>query len=808
MIMCGTQVVSAYASYGELGGSPIVETGHVSESSQRPHAFGVDPTDDSFYVADEVVQGETPLYRVQKFSASGTPLAEIKLKAKEASVDLGNRALEGIAVDPAAKRAYLLVDREREPEEETEVFDPSMAAAGSLYAFSTEVKNGEGKLEPASGTKNEEGLLVELHSESKEPRVALLEPHGIAVDATNGEVVILGQEDMDEEPALEPELRTAFERVRATGTIGQRYLDLENCLDGGVSPAGEAACEVQAQPFSPIVVPGGNGASEGKLYAERNREIWALPASTTEFKTTVKSKSEAKTFETHPTRVLPTELKEELGSEQALLEYPKAAEGLSEELGDTMVFVPGAASGEGKLYLTAALTTKVEKGTVTNAGALVLGYSEHAGAAAITELGWTGGQSESSGEKCALPKKGNLALLIGSGQNEDLFIFDAHEKLGTSSPGVDIFGFGSGGGGCPSASVSSPSVKVKNNQNEEVEVSPVPLGEPTTLSSTLTEGNAMKVTWKFKDLTTGEEEAPAEETAYEFQTTSLKHKFEHAGEYEVTEIVETDNLASPTVEIERKVTVGATPIGVEFSYPAAITVGASTRFEAAVHDPHEPGTPHLKYIWKFGDGEEHSGVSTAAEFAEEHTYRTEGTMSVTLKVTDEHGVSAEVTREISVAGVTKGPEGGGPKTGGGETTKTPPPPPPPSETAPTVTLAANSVSVSAAGAIPLQVKCPTGDSSCSGTVTLRTAGAIAAKHGKGKHKSVLTLASGSFTVVGGKVQTITLHLSPQGRTLLARLHVLRVQATIVAHNPGGATQTTQATLTLRAASKHKARHKH
>jgi PKD repeat protein len=796
--MLGTDVAVARAEYGEVG-SPISETGKVSEKGQKPHAFGVDPTDNSFYVGDEVTQiegaNELHFYRIQKFSASGQPLAEIKIKAKEASVELSNVALEGIAVDAARKHVYVLVDRQREPEEEEPVFDPSVPAAATLYAFSTEVKNGEHKLEPAEGTKNAEGALAELNSESKKAKVALVEPHGIAVDPTNGEVVILGQEDLQTTAGGAPELRAAVQRVHTSGSLGSRYIDLANCLDEGAPVVGEPACSVAGQPFSPIVVPGGKGASEGKVYAERSGEIWELPSSVTEI--------EPKRFETHPKRLLPTDSTEELGSEQALIEFPKANEVVAEQGGGTMSFAPGGAEGEGRIYLTAAITT--------NAGILVLHYSEPGGTPEARELGWTGGQSESSGEKCSIPKKGNQALLVSGDEKEDVFVFDAHEKLGNSgSNGVDVFEFGPGGAGCPHVSVTTPSVKVKNNQGEEVEVSPVPLGEPAMLSSTVSGANAVKVKWKFKDLSTGEEE-PAEEAGYEFGATSVKHKFEHTGKYEVTEIVETDDLANPVVEVKREVTVAATPIGLELSYPAVITVGSATRFEAAVHDPHESGTPHLKYVWTFGDGEEKSGEIMSAGVNEEHTYRTEGPKFVTLQVTDTHGVSAEVTREISVVGEHKEPEH---KEEGSKPPPTKGPPPSPVEAPPVATLAATSLSVSPAGAVSLQVSCPASDSSCSGTVTLRTLGAVAARvaarHSKGKHKKkvVLTLASGSFTVTGGKMQTVTLQLSAKARTLLASSHTLPAQATIVAHDPAGATHTTQTTVTLRVVARHKHKRKH
>jgi hypothetical protein len=63
---------------------------------------------------------------------------------------------------------------------------------------------------------------------------------------------------------------------------------------------------------------------------------------------------------------------------------------------------------------------------------------------------------------------------------------------------------------------------------------------------------------------------------------------------------------------------------------------------------------------------------------------------------------------------------------------------------------------------------------------------------------VLTLATGVFTVAGGATMPVTLRLSGQARTLLAQLHVLRVSATIVAHDTTGATHTTRATVTLHA----------
>jgi hypothetical protein len=121
------------------------------------------------------------------------------------------------------------------------------------------------------------------------------------------------------------------------------------------------------------------------------------------------------------------------------------------------------------------------------------------------------------------------------------------------------------------------------------------------------------------------------------------------------------------------------------------------------------------------------------------------------------------------------------------------------ETNPDATLASTSLSVSSSGALSIKVSCPAG-TTCTGTITLRTLGAVSARiSARAAKKSILTLATGSFTVAGGQSKTVTLHLSGAARKLLARSHVLRARATIVAHDLSGASHTTQATVTLRPA---------
>jgi PKD repeat protein len=124
---------------------------------------------------------------------------------------------------------------------------------------------------------------------------------------------------------------------------------------------------------------------------------------------------------------------------------------------------------------------------------------------------------------------------------------------------------------------------------------------------------------------------------------------------------------------------------------------------------------------------------------------------------------------------------------------------------PDAELASTSLQVSSSGAVTLKISCPAGETSCSGGVTLRTLGAVIAVGGRiasGK-PSTLKLAAGSFTVAGGEVRAVTLHLSAKARLLLARSHTLRARATLIAHDLSGSSHTTQTTVTLRAP---KARH--
>jgi hypothetical protein len=121
---------------------------------------------------------------------------------------------------------------------------------------------------------------------------------------------------------------------------------------------------------------------------------------------------------------------------------------------------------------------------------------------------------------------------------------------------------------------------------------------------------------------------------------------------------------------------------------------------------------------------------------------------------------------------------------------------------PNVKLVSTSIVVSASGVVVVKVTCPAGGSPCTGTLMLRTLNAVSASAASQSAKPkaiILTLATVSYNVPAGQVKTLRLRLSARARNLLSRTRVLKVRATIVAHDTAGAAaHTNQIRITLRA----------
>ncbi len=817
-LLLGALIATARADeYGGLGGLAVFKPGknggHLEVNPRSKRAFGVAP-DGSSYIAETIEIAGAPYFRIQKLGSKGEYLAEARVKLASPAYQL-----EGVAIDAEKQRLYVLVVGERKVEEEAHpVFDPEAPVAAQLYAFSTNVK--EEKLEPAAGTPatgKEAGLLTgekALGSLSEEGGAPLLHPHGIAVDPVTHDVLILGQQDVSTKKGSgEEDLHAAAQRVHTEGAdagkLGPRYVDGENCLDEGAAIIAEPACaEGVGQPSSPFVSPG------GKLYGERPSErgpgeLWEIPA-TEGASESFELGSPSKVYEAKPKRLFT------MGRGQGIDGKETIVEPVSEEAGagGALAFVP-TGPGEGKLYLDAEITAEEgNENESKNHGAVVLEYSEGSGTPKVKELGWTAGQNETSGnEKCFL-LSGISQILVGADSSGRLLLFDvtvavlAEHKPAT----VNVLQFGAGGEECGHARATPPSVSVSG-----VPVTKMPAGKTASLSLNVFAADTQSVEWRFEDNGKEEADEPPVTESYPFptQVPALEHEFKHGGNYEIIAIVEPDDFG-PKIEQHSilKVEGGeaggqGAAVNAEFSYTSPLTAGAPAKFTAKVTDPAKASSHgKYKYVWEFGDGVKAEGSGTR-EFRAEHAYASEGRYEVKLTVIDEEGRTAEATHTVQVntprvpasissSGVSTGTSNGATSNSGagsaisGVSGVT-------STHAPDITLAGASVVVSKSGRITLKLKCQEGETNCSGTVTLRTLGAVSASaHAK---KSVLTLASGSFTVMGGRIQSVTLHLSAKARALLFRSHELRARATLEAHDTAGATGTTQAIVTLRLAKR-------
>jgi len=537
MLLLGATSAAARAeSYGELGHFGGAGTGNgqfqIPSEKVETHAFGVDSTDNSVYVGDEPTTGE---YRIQKLSATGQFLASVSFKPAN---PIG---LEGIAVDPARERIYVLAVTLRGVGAS---IDPEKRAAETLYAFKTK-QSGE-KLESAvSGASKEaqEGVLASsttLETESEVQGHALLDPSGIAVDPSTHDVIIMGSEDQEAKPE-ESELRVALERVSENGVLVSRYVDTTNCFGG----EGSAECKEsgEKQPNSPVV------SQTGRVYVESYDQIWEIPSDFTS---------------TQPPKVFIQFTSFAEGQPVELVKFPGAP--TPTDGGGLSLVAEGAS--DGTIYVYADIfQEKKGKLSYKYPGALAFHYLEHGAAPTeSSELGWTGGQSEASGGgKCTI---GFLkSPSVAAGKEHDLFVLN---------PGApNVIEFGPGGGGCPTASASAPSMTVKGQA-----VTEVPAGAKVTLSSTVEQGNALSVEWSFGD---GDTETVSTD---ELRTTKVTHEYKLGGEHTIVETIHTDDLQTPEVVVTGtlKVTGGSTTEAVKITtQPVAreVTEGETATFTAA-----------------------------------------------------------------------------------------------------------------------------------------------------------------------------------------------------------------------------------
>ncbi len=117
---------------------------------------------------------------------------------------------------------------------------------------------------------------------------------------------------------------------------------------------------------------------------------------------------------------------------------------------------------------------------------------------------------------------------------------------------------------------------------------------------------------------------------------------------------------------------------------------------------------------------------------------------------------------------------------------------------PAAVLAGDELRVGRSGVLVLHVSCPAGESRCIGTVALQALGAVQGDRAGRRRGGArpLALPGETFDVAGGQTQAIDLRLPARTRALLARRSRWQAQATLVAHDPAGASHTTRTTVAL------------
>ncbi|HEV3072553.1 MAG TPA: PKD domain-containing protein, partial [Solirubrobacteraceae bacterium] len=398
-------------------------------------------------------------------------------------------------------------------------------------------------------------------------------------------------------------------------------------------------------------------------------------------------------------------------------------------------------------------------------------------------------------------------LSVAAGAGESLFVLTQPNEAHANSDDQVIEFAPGGAGACPVPSISE--VKVTQNGAEEVKglhgEAIVHAGAPVAfkVSGLNRVGETpFEFDWNVTGATSGGSHndgftlvskiEAANSYKWPSPATEYQYSLEEVGPHE-GKVRLIGDFGAITVPFQVDVLGSGNPTA-EFTGPGSAAEGQSVAFDGSSSKP-TPGSSIVEYRWEFSDdGSQHERESPQ----ESHTFAHAGTYNVKLTIFDAAGHEATVTKEVTVTATAcptstcgGGGGGGGTVTTTATTSTTPPPPPPP----PPVGAVASFGSTVTGGAVAVDVSCPAGNVSCSGTVQLRSIGALAAK--KRKSKAPVILGQASFSVPGGHSATVRVHLSSKATAALKKAHTLHVTA-IITTTVAGRMQTHTVNVTLRA----------
>jgi hypothetical protein len=858
-------VAVAATKWGELKrfGEPGKAAGQLAENKEtheelRQYLLGADSTTGDVYVLDEPKKPETTkekgieqtkrFFRIQKFNEAGTFLAStseltITSPKTEHSEEEGeeNEVFEGIAVDPKRGRFYVLATEPREAGLEE---DREATVASTIYAFETAEKGKE--LVAAPGTT--EGVLsspTQLGATSVEGSKALIEPTGLTVDPATGDLIVAGHIDESnaagQDRIFHPSDHYMLERVSSSGTVGERYIDKTNFFKT------KAKFEL-SRPVSPVVA----GSSPERVIVE----FEGLTQVPSEFaKATTESKPPTQLFQRNEAELIEEPEPDVHGGSLSaaadgsvfgavsILNFDETAPSLVSgvfhrsatggEIGwtggqsiaaknsDKCVLRPGAeelptivAAGKGESVFALApeflrprkegFEPEVRK-AIVEFGPSGTGCPE----ASVTEmLLKVGGEllPESVPVKAGTPvvlenpiKQADALSVEWTFDNETTKTETHETSLAEQFQEARLAHvFETCGKYLVTEKILTDDLatpEIEKHRKVTVEACaepPVVTKQPAEVkalagSSAVFESEASnKPTVQWEVSTNGgstwSNVLGATSTKLTIkETTPEENGNEYRAFFKNTGGEVRSNPAKLTVTTKAP-ELTASPTSAE------VTAGEGVHFSAAA-----TGAPPPKIQWEVSTNG--GGTWSPISGATTETYAigstTTGENGYEYRATFRN-VAGEVTSAVATLTVKAPPVGcgacgGG---GGGEVKGF-------VEETPIASIASFST-VSPAGAFTFKVTCGPKVTECKDTATVKTAKAVIAK----AKPAVLTLASASFTVGGGSVKTVTLHLSSKGRKLLKRVHSLKVRLTILARNPQGASHTTVSVITLHAAKKH------
>lgn len=528
------------ATFGQLG-EAWGKAGTGAGQFFEPGTFGVDPQTGDVYAGDMSSSGA--VYRIQKFTKAGELKAAVEFSRKEEVTGRLIR-LVGIAVDPTRERFYAL-EACRVAAGTTNCSSAiSDFVAYRLKAFKT-TPNG-GKLELA------DTFTIPLGEQE------IYNPTSIAVDPSNGDVVILG-EDKGTAVTLPGEetkiVRHAIlQRIKSTGLIGPRFVDESSLLRPTGLQFGNATSLAVGPDGTTYTLTGGKAAAASGANSTR---AWELP--------------------------------EDMAEVRAVPGFAEAAEAEGWPLREESVNGTGFYAGPGIAIAPDGSTLYWKEafdGTETvPGGALVRAYSL---AEDKTRALYGGGAT-----RCSIRTLGAGIGVAGEGGSEELLAFDYGPEQASPPYGAKVVRFGQGGTGCPT---SVARFSVDGLEEDGVEIGK---GDTVNLDATSSElaNKALpsELVWTFGD---GQKQVvKCEEEAGEClkpAAMTISHEYAVAGEFTIGLEIKLDEptfgnpqpiqhtliVKSPAATLS--VFKGGTGSGTVTSSPAGISCGGecAAEFEA------------------------------------------------------------------------------------------------------------------------------------------------------------------------------------------------------------------------------------